>query len=44
MAQLHSASAPMDPAPDRDSWWHRMAEWMARLLTPWQGSQRVARA
>jgi hypothetical protein len=44
MAQLRSASVQMNPAPARDSWWRRLAQWTARLLNPWQGSQRVARA
>ena len=44
LAQLRSATAPMNPAPARNSWWNRLAGWIARLLNPWQGHQRVARA
>jgi hypothetical protein len=44
MAQLRSAAVQVNPAPARDSWWHRLGQWMVRLLNPWQGHQRVARA
>jgi len=44
MAEVRSASGQMNPAPARNFWWRRLALWMARLLNPWQGSQRVARA
>jgi len=44
MAQLRSASDLMNPSSARDSWWHRLGQWMARLLNPWQNHQRVARA
>ncbi len=44
LAQLRSAKAqakPEEPAPARRTW---LGVWLARLLTPWHGSQRVARA
>ncbi|MFZ1085349.1 MAG: hypothetical protein WAN35_10320 [Terracidiphilus sp.] len=44
MAQLRSASAQLNPAPARGSWLRRLTLWMGRLLNPWQGNQREARA
>lgn len=44
LAQLRTASVQTNPAPARDSWLRRLGQWMARLLNPWQGHQRVARA
>ena len=44
LAQLRSATAQTNPAPARDSWLRRLGQWMVRLLNPWQGHQRVARA
>lgn len=44
LAQLRSSKAqakPADLAPTRRSW---LGGWLARLLTPWHGWQRVARA
>jgi hypothetical protein len=44
LAQLRTVTAqakPADAAPSRIS---KVAAWLARLLTPWHGSQRVARA
>jgi hypothetical protein len=43
LAELRLAKAqvkPVDPSPPRRSWLRELA----RLLTPWQGAQRVARA
>ncbi len=34
----------LTPEPRRRSWLGRMTGWLARLLTPWHGSQRVVRA
>ncbi|MGD0547838.1 MAG: hypothetical protein ABR991_08410 [Terracidiphilus sp.] len=44
LAQLRSATAPVTPTEPRRSWFHGLANWVARLLTPWHGSPRVARA
>lgn len=51
LAELHLAKAQskpvgpeLDPQPPRSSGIRRLAEWLARLLTPWHGDQRVARA
>jgi predicted DNA binding CopG/RHH family protein len=44
LAQLRSATTQANPAPSRRSWVRKLAGWLARLLTPWHGSQRVARA
>jgi predicted DNA binding CopG/RHH family protein len=44
LAQMRSVAAHASPAPPRGSWFREVARWMARLLTPWHGSQRVARA
>ena len=47
LAQLRSAKAeakPVDPEPVRRSWLGGAAHWLARLLTPWHGRQRIARA
>jgi len=47
LAQLCPAKAPAEPAQPRQprrSRFGRLAHWLARLLTPWQGSPRVARA
>jgi predicted DNA binding CopG/RHH family protein len=44
LAQLRSATTEKNPAPARDPWLRRLAQWMARLLNPWQDHQRVARA
>ena len=45
LAQMRSTPAQKtNPALARDSWWRRLGQWMARLLNPWQGHQRVARA
>jgi predicted DNA binding CopG/RHH family protein len=39
--QLRLATTQKQP---RRSWFRAVANWLARLLTPWHGSQRVARA
>jgi hypothetical protein len=47
LAQLRSATnpaKPAHPAPPRQPWFGRLTRWLAGLLTPWHGSQRVARA
>jgi len=47
LAELRLAKAQSkapEPEPPRRSVARRLAEWLARLLTPWQGNQRVARA
>jgi hypothetical protein len=47
LAQLRSVAAQAKPAPSAPalhSRFRKMAAWLARLLTPWNGSQRVARA
>jgi predicted DNA binding CopG/RHH family protein len=42
LAQLRTATAPTEP--QRRFWLRGLAGWLARLLTPWQGNRRVARA
>jgi hypothetical protein len=44
LAQLRSATTQASPAPPRRSRFRGLAAWLAHLLTPWHGSQRVARA
>jgi hypothetical protein len=44
LAQLRSTAAQTNPASVRDSWLRGLGQWLARLVNPWQGSQRVARA
>jgi hypothetical protein len=47
LAELRLAKAQSkapEPEPPRSSVIRRVAEWLARLLTAWQGGQRVARA
>ena len=47
LAQLRSVTPQAKPtasAKSRRSWFGKLARWLAGLLTPWQGSQRVARA
>ena len=47
LAQLRSVTSPAKPAHSatpRQPWFGRLTRWLARLLTPWQASQRVARA
>jgi len=41
MTQLRVATAQKQP---RRSWFHALAKWLARVLTPWHGSQRIVRA
>jgi len=41
LTQLRAATAEKEP---RRSWFRGVANWLARLLTPWHGSQRIARA
>jgi hypothetical protein len=45
LAQLRSATAQAQPtAPRRRVRAHRLGGWLARLMAPWRGSQRVAQA
>lgn len=44
LAQMRSTATHASPAPPRRFWFREVTRWMARLLTPWHGSQRVARA
>jgi hypothetical protein len=45
LAQLRSATAQAQPAaPRRRVRAHKLGGWLARLMTPWRGSQRVAQA
>jgi hypothetical protein len=47
LAQLRPVTPQAKPAHSakpRRSWFGKLARWLAGLLTPWQGSQRVARA
>jgi hypothetical protein len=47
LAQLRPDKAPAEsakPTLPRRSWFGRLAQWLASLLTPWHGSPRVARA
>lgn len=47
LAQLRSVAAQAKPAPSAPtlrSRFRKLAAWLARLITPWNGSQRVARA
>ncbi len=41
LTQLRTATSEKQP---RRSWFRGVANWLAHLLTPWHGSQRVARA
>ena len=44
LTQLRSATSQASPAPPRRFWFRAVAKWVARLLTPWHGSPREARA
>lgn len=44
LAQLRSATVPAIPAPARRFRFSGLANWVARLLTPWHGTPRAARA
>jgi hypothetical protein len=47
LAQLRTVTPqakPAQPAKPRRLWLGRLTRWLASLLTPWQNSQRVARA
>ena len=47
LAELRLAKAqtkPAEPEPPGQSWFGGVAQWLTRLLTPWHGGQRVARA
>jgi hypothetical protein len=48
LAQLRSVTTqqakPTDAAPPLRSRFRKLAAWLRNLLTPWHGSQRVARA
>jgi hypothetical protein len=44
LARLRSVTAQAKPAPSAPNRFGRITRWLARLLTPWHGSQRVARA
>jgi hypothetical protein len=44
MVQLRTATAQLNPAPARRFWLRGAVQWLAHLLTPWHGNQRVARA
>ena len=47
LAELRLAKAqtkPAEPKPPGQSWFGGVAQWLTRLLTPWHGGQRVARA
>jgi hypothetical protein len=44
LAQLRSVTTKAKPVRSAPSRLVRLAAWLARLLTPWHGSQRVARA
>jgi hypothetical protein len=47
LAELRLAKAqtkPANPEPLRPSMFRRVAQWLRRLMTPWHGSPRIARA
>ena len=44
LAQLHPVTAEAKPADSAPSSFRSLVRWLARLFTPWHGSQRVARA
>jgi hypothetical protein len=44
LAQLSSVTAQAKPADSAPSRFRSLVRWLARLFTPWHGSQRVARA
>jgi hypothetical protein len=44
LEQLRAAKTEAEPVPLRRSWLSRWSDWLGRILTPWHGSQRAARA
>jgi hypothetical protein len=44
LARLRSVTAQAKPAPSSSPRFGGLIRWLARLLAPWNGSQRVARA
>jgi hypothetical protein len=44
MAQLRAVTTQAKPADSAPSRFRRLISWLARLLTPWNGAQRIVRA
>lgn len=44
LSQLRTPAAQALPAPPRRLWLRALTGWIVRMLNPWHGSQRVARA